>query len=356
MKKRLLSVILALCMLSGILAVPAATLDVYAAQSEQKPEEEESPVTGNGYRHAPHLLNGTVTRGIKVSQWQKEIDWAKIREQGVQFAFIRCGNTVYSDKFVVQEDPYFRKNMQGAYDAGIRIGVYFSSNATLVSEVEEEAQNVLQQLSDFKGMITLPVVYDAEILATSGRVEKLTKEQMTLHALTFLKMMKNAGYKAMYSGTPDFFDRAYDLAQMQDYPCLVIDENLQTSYTGDYTYWQYASTGRIDGLEGAAGCIFYYDNSSGQPQQSKKQTITYRSNKIKNGKVSYGASFSLNAKSSGKGKLSYKSSNTKVLTVNAKGKVTVKGYGSAVITIKAAAAAGYKAAVKKIKLTVASKK
>ena len=329
MKKRLLSVILALCMLSGILAVPAATLDVYAAQSEQKPEEEESPVTGNGYRHAPHLLNGTVTRGIKVSQWQKEIDW---------------------------EDPYFRKNMQGAYDAGIRIGVYFSSNATLVSEVEEEAQNVLQQLSDFKGMITLPVVYDAEILATSGRVEKLTKEQMTLHALTFLKMMKNAGYKSMYSGTPDFFDRAYDLAQMQDYPCLVIDENLQTSYTGDYTYWQYASTGRIDGLEGAAGCIFYYDNSSGQPQQSKKQTITYRSNKIKNGKVSYGASFSLNAKSSGKGKLSYKSSNTKVLTVNAKGKVTVKGYGSAVITIKAAAATGYKAAVKNIKLTVVSKK
>ena len=50
MKKRLLSVILALCMLSGILAVPAATLDVYAAQSEQKPEEEESPVTGNGTR------------------------------------------------------------------------------------------------------------------------------------------------------------------------------------------------------------------------------------------------------------------------------------------------------------------
>ena len=85
---------------------------------------------------------------------------------------------------------------------------------------------------------------------------------------------------------------------------------------------------------------------------SKKapQKITYHSKSIKKGKVAYGTSFSLNAKSTGAGKLTYKSSDKKILSVNAKGKVTVKGYGPATIKIKASAGNGYKASVRNLKL------
>ncbi len=85
------------------------------------------------------------------------------------------------------------------------------------------------------------------------------------------------------------------------------------------------------------------------------QKITFHTSAIKKGKVIYGASFSLNAKTTGRGKLVYKSSNAKVLSINAKGKVTVKGYGPAYIQIKAMGGDGYKAAVRKIKLTAIPK-
>ncbi len=67
----------------------------------------------------------------------------------------------------------------------------------------------------------------------------------------------------------------------------------------------------------------------------------------------YGSkAFNLNAKTSGNGKLTYKTSNKKVVTVSAKGKVTIKGCGKATITIKAYATSKYKAATKRITVTV----
>ena len=80
----------------------------------------------------------------------------------------------------------------------------------------------------------------------------------------------------------------------------------------------------------------------------QKQTITAKSYT-----KTYGAKrFSLGAKTSGNGKLSYKTSNKKVVSVSSKGKVTIKGCGKATITIKAAATSKYKAATKKISITV----
>ncbi|MCI8448018.1 MAG: hypothetical protein HFH30_06400 [Eubacterium sp.] len=87
--------------------------------------------------------------------------------------------------------------------------------------------------------------------------------------------------------------------------------------------------------------------------EKKAQKITA---KLKNGKIAYGSSVSLGAKTSGNGKLKYKSSNSKVLAVSSSGKITVKGYGTATIKIQAAATEKYKKAAKKIKLTVIPKK
>lgn len=88
---------------------------------------------------------------------------------------------------------------------------------------------------------------------------------------------------------------------------------------------------------------------------AQKQKITCTTDMIKNGKVVYGARFSLQAKASGNTKLTYKSNNSKVLSVNASGKVVAKKYGNASITIKAAAGNGYQAAKKTILLKVVPK-
>ena len=80
------------------------------------------------------------------------------------------------------------------------------------------------------------------------------------------------------------------------------------------------------------------------------QTIT-----AKSFKKTYGnKAFYLKAKA--KTKLSYRSGNKKVATVNNAGKVTLKGPGKATITITAAGTSAYKAATKKITITVKPKK
>ncbi len=90
------------------------------------------------------------------------------------------------------------------------------------------------------------------------------------------------------------------------------------------------------------------------PAQTRKksQTITAKS-LIK----TYGAkAFNINAKTSGNGKLTYTSSNKKVATISGNGKVTMKGCGKTTITIRAAETKEYKAAKKKITITVKPKK
>lgn len=71
-----------------------------------------------------------------------------------------------------------------------------------------------------------------------------------------------------------------------------------------------------------------------------------------NDKFSLGGRFS----STGNGKLTYKSSNKKILKVDSKGKATIAGYGKVKLTICAAARGKYKAATKKITVTVLPKK
>lgn len=70
----------------------------------------------------------------------------------------------------------------------------------------------------------------------------------------------------------------------------------------------------------------------------------------------YGSkAFYLSAKTSGNGKLTYTSSNNKVAKVSSTGKVTIKGCGKATIIVNASETSNYKAATKKITITVKPK-
>jgi lysozyme len=57
-------------------------------------------------------------QGIDVSYWQGDIDWLKVREAGVHFAFIKA--TEGGDHL----DPKFLENWEGAKRVGIARGAY----------------------------------------------------------------------------------------------------------------------------------------------------------------------------------------------------------------------------------------
>ena len=52
--------------------------------------------------------------GIDVSQYQENINWSEVREDGLSYVFIRCGGRSYGENGVLIYDPMFKKNFREA--------------------------------------------------------------------------------------------------------------------------------------------------------------------------------------------------------------------------------------------------
>jgi hypothetical protein len=82
-------------------------------------------------------LSGKVM-GIDVSYHQGSIDWAAVKASGVEYVIIRMGYRGYVSGTIVK-DPMFDTYMKGAKAAGLRVGVYFFSQAITEQEAVDEA-------------------------------------------------------------------------------------------------------------------------------------------------------------------------------------------------------------------------
>src|SRR5699024_10816934 len=130
---------------------------------------------------------------IDVSSHQGEIDWQKVATSGVEFVFIRLGYRGYGSEGTLNLDPYFKQNLAGAKAAGLKVGIYFFSQAISVEEAREEAQFVLSYLAGTQ--LDYPVVYDWEpISGASARTDGLDSVTLTDCAITFCETVAQAGY------------------------------------------------------------------------------------------------------------------------------------------------------------------
>lgn len=102
-----------------------------------------SPFTKKTYTHEDHVSNKIVRHGIDVSKYQGEINWEKAKKAGVYFAFIRVGYRGYSDSGTIAGDEFAKNNIKKAHDAGVKVGIYFFSQAITEPEASEEAEFVL---------------------------------------------------------------------------------------------------------------------------------------------------------------------------------------------------------------------
>ena len=59
---------------------------------------------GKFYNDQGEEITGAVAKGIDVSKWNGDIDWAKVKATDVDYAIIRCG---YGDDETSQYDPYW---------------------------------------------------------------------------------------------------------------------------------------------------------------------------------------------------------------------------------------------------------
>lgn len=179
---------------------------------------------------------------IDVSEHNGNIDWQKVKAAGVTGAIIRCG---YGKNLKKQDDKKFTRNMDGAINAGLDIGVYLYSYATNTASAKSEAEHVLRLIEPYKANINLPIYYDLE----EHGIENAAKT----NAVTFGDIIEKAGYWCGVYASISWF-KTY-LKGLDRFTKWVAAWGKNTGKPGTKPdiacdLWQYTSKGKINGISG----------------------------------------------------------------------------------------------------------
>lgn len=183
--------------------------------------------------------------GIDVSKWNREIDWNAVKGDGIEYVIIRCGYRGSKTGALV-EDPYFRRNIEGATDAGLKVGIYFFTQALNEMEAVEEASMALSLVEGYD--LDLPIFIDTE--SSGGRADSLDMATRTTVCKAFCDTIEASGEKAGIYASRNWYQTRISDDRFDDYVKWLAEYRKEPLYEGEYDLWQYTSSGSVSGIEG----------------------------------------------------------------------------------------------------------
>ena len=255
MKKliKILSVFLAVIMAFASTSVAFASTKFYSKYDKKT------------YTHNTKFDTFNKVVGIDVSMHNKTVDFNKVKADGIDFVYVRVGYTGYTKKKLsLNYDPNYQENITNALAAGLRVGVYWYSQALNEEEALQEANMLLNVIGSYN--ITMPVVYDYEFagVGEDGRLDSanLSKAQMTANSLAFLNRVSQMGYTPCLYANYSFLKNRVNASQISSIAKIWLAHyNTSTDYPGDYEYWQYTSDGRVNGISGRVDMNVWYQGA-----------------------------------------------------------------------------------------------
>lgn len=218
----------------------------------------------------------TTVKGIDVSKWQSEIDWNKVKADGIKFAMIRLGYGS-ADGTQCGVDGYFHKNVVNAVKAGIDVGCYFYSYALNVEAAKKEAQFVVDTLKDYKGVFTYPIAFDLE----DPKQQSLGKTTLTNMVIAFGDIIEKAGYWCSLYSNLNWLTNILDDSKLTRFDHWVAQWASACTYKNkDITgMWQSSSTGKVNGINGNVDTDVAYKDYPTIIRQNKLNGFTSVSQK-----------------------------------------------------------------------------
>ena len=223
----------------------------YYSASTHKPVTGIQSVDGKLYYFdADGVMQKNVNFGIDVSKYQSNIDWNKVKKAGVNFVIIRIGYRGYGASGTLVQDPMFEEHFTNARNAGLKVGVYFFTQAMTEDEAREEAQGCNWVLNGRK--LDYPIYYDTEASTSpngTGRADGLGKEDRTKCAIAFCEEVKSLGYKPGVYASTTWFRKRVDLDALRKYTIWNAHYGVSSSPI-DCDMWQGTEKARINGYSG----------------------------------------------------------------------------------------------------------
>ena len=203
------------------------------------------------YFDANGVKQDNVTFGIDVSKYQSGLDWDKIKKSGVSFVIIRIGYRGYGAAGNLVKDPMFEEHFTNARNAGLKVGVYFFTQAVNEAEAQEEADGCNWALNG--RMLDYPIFYDTEASTAphvTGRADGLGVEDRTKCAIAFCERVKELGYKpGVYASTTWYRKRVNYNTLRSRYTIWNAHYGVSSSPIG-CDMWQGTRTAHINGYSG----------------------------------------------------------------------------------------------------------
>ena len=205
-----------------------------------------------------------IYNGIDISYYQQDINWNKVSNTNVDFVIIRSG---YGDNYEFQDDKLFIENVKGCEENNIPYGIYLYSYALNIEgeeSVSSEIEHINRLLNDLKELgysptINTQVFYDMEDDSTIS----LGNNTLTNMADTFCTNIKDNNYSCGIYANKNWLTNYLDSDYLSNKYSIWLAEWLNgevsfeeaknstpTYNLSNYNYWQFSSTGTIDGIEG----------------------------------------------------------------------------------------------------------
>lgn len=200
----------------------------------------------------------TSLRGIDISFYQGDIDWNAVKSDGVDFAIIRCGYRGASAGSL-NTDEKFAQNLEGAKAAGIKVGVYFFSQAISPEEAREEARYTIDLLAGQS--LDMPVFFDWEHVQLNdgpSRTDDLDGKTLTDCCLAFCDEIGAAGYDFGVYFYRSLGYNLYQLDRLQGLCIWAACPGITPDFYYDFDMWQYSFTASVSGIEGDTDLDLYF--------------------------------------------------------------------------------------------------
>jgi len=209
------------------------------------------------YPPGEYIINDSETgwKVIDVSYWNGDIDWEKVRADGVKAVIMRLGYRG-SRAYTLVEDVKFKAYYDGASKAGLYIGVYFYSLARDVKDAAEEARFTAEKLKEYGCALDFPVYYDIE----DRRIEVKSKTECTELVIAFCETIKKEGFYPGVYCNKYWATEKLNMSEFEDCAVWIAMYAKTCDYAGPYGMWQYSETGKVDGIKEYADLNVCYVN------------------------------------------------------------------------------------------------
>lgn len=173
--------------------------------------------------------------GIDISKYQKGINLATAKKEGVEFAILRAGYTGYGNGVSKAIDTEFETHYKNAKANGLGVGAYWFSRATTYENGKAEAEYMYKNCLKGK-QFEYPIYIDVE---DTYYQSKAGKTAITNAIKGFCEYLEGKGYYVGVYANSSWFKNYIDASIPTKYDCWVANWGTANPSSPAHGLWQF---------------------------------------------------------------------------------------------------------------------